>query len=155
MLNNQQALLRKAPIISGWAVSCFMATSGFLKLFSFTEFQNSLYTWKLLPSWTIDFAVVIPAIELSLALMFFLSVKRFFALASLGVLLLMFTILYSIHLIFSEKPSCACMGPISEYVRQTGTAIEYLTRNIVLLTLTVISLLNCKKSTLITRGANL
>lgn len=120
-------------------VMLVLLIAGLLKAYDVAEFASALRTWTLFPKWLPLFlAPVVPALEIAVALGWFLRVRPRLAIASAAALLALFTGVYVLHLSMGEAPKCGCLGLIKAFQDSKHEATALITRNGVLLAILII-----------------
>lgn len=133
---NQSFLLWWSKLANPTIVALVFFVAGMLKLTSLNTFERSVTSWELIPTWAIaPITLSLPPIELGLGLAWCLSVRRSILEVMMIALLLLFSSVYIIHLVFAIQPDCGCLGEIRLFEKQQNQARFVLGRNGVLLAL--------------------
>lgn len=108
--------------------------AGILKSIDVVPFLKSLMTWRLLPAHVLPvIAVVVPAMEIAVALGWFLSVHRK-AMSLVAILMLIgFSAVYISHVLSVGVPDCACVGIRSYLESQVLEVMANVCRNLILI----------------------
>lgn len=115
-----------------------LLVAGILKAVDVSRFAADMRGWTLLPRWApFVLAPAIPAIEIGLALAWFLAFARRGAAIGALALLCAFTLGYSLHLAAGRAPTCACLGKIEAFEKANRNAAVVLLRNGILLAVLV------------------
>lgn len=119
-------------------VMVVVGAAGALKLFDLPDFRADLATWNLIPEvWKSALAVLVPIVEVGLSLMWLLDVGRGPAIRAVTIVLIAFSGAYVAHLLFAERPSCGCLGKVLAFEHGRQQDVFLLTRNAVLIALTI------------------
>lgn len=129
---------RAALAIGGIGVG-LVGVAGLLKAADLESFEAALRGWFLVPGLVRGAAAfVVPALEIGLALAWFLAVRRrLMGLLVVG-LLASFSGLYGLHLALGEAPDCGCFGTLVAFERGRDQAWWLFVRNGVLAGLVLI-----------------
>lgn len=112
-----------------------ISIAGLIKLFNLPAFRTSLDSWSLVPEMTRGtFAVLIPVIELIVGGLWFIRPTRI-RFWSIGALLVVFTVVYLLHLLTVGAPDCGCLGKLNQYLEWQDSIGMVLIRNATLLVL--------------------
>ena len=124
---------RFGRMLSAFVIALF-GIAGTLKLLDLQTFYGSLKTWEYIPGAArVAIAVTVPALELGVFLLFFLTRHKYGAIISSIVLLVLFSGFYLYHVVFSTTPDCGCFGKVALYFESQRSAQGILVRNAVLL----------------------
>ncbi|MBL8887748.1 MAG: prepilin-type N-terminal cleavage/methylation domain-containing protein [Phycisphaerales bacterium] len=117
------------------------------KLLDLADFQRSLDTWSFVPPRVRPAAaLLIPALELTISLGWFLAARRHRFTLAATALLVVFTLAYLVHWFWIEKPTCNCFGILSQYLGDKENTSFFLIRNTTLLTILVCSLFMTRRA---------
>jgi uncharacterized membrane protein YphA (DoxX/SURF4 family) len=117
-------------------VMLVLLIAGVMKALDVAAFASDMRTWTLLPRWAPFLAApFVPALEIGMALCWFLGIGRRVAAIGAGATLLLFTSIYAVHLLAGEEPRCGCLGLIEAFRNSTIQAVMVLSRNGILLAL--------------------
>lgn len=107
--------------------------AGLLKLYDLPEFYDHLLSWTMLPGFVIAcLGVLVPAGELLLGGLFLAGICRQACAVATLVLLLGFSAAYVIQWQFWQRPSCGCLGGVSQYILLVERAPFVLGKNIIM-----------------------
>lgn len=127
----------RAQWIGRWLVGCvmlFMLVSGLLKLADLAAFAESVRTWDLLPRFLLGPVVwIVPASELVIAGAWFLGLRRQIAAILCALMIAVYSIVFLVHLVFSQPPDCGCLGKLIQFESHKTATTVFLVRNGLLL----------------------
>jgi len=133
-IRNGSTPLNRASLLTLHCIAAIILFAGLSKLWHLPDFLGSLSTWSTLPSWlTPAIAVGIPVAEGLLGVLWFAGCRGLRVLSLIGVLLVLFTVAYSVQWIVSGPPECRCLGRILAFERSEEGAVATLARNGLLL----------------------
>jgi hypothetical protein len=96
-----------------WLAMLAIFVSGTTKLLDLSAFAEALQGWDLVPATVRVVAVVtVPLVEMALGLAWVIGLRNRSLLLSAGGLLLAFTLVYGLHVVFSTPPACGCFGKL-------------------------------------------
>ncbi|MCA9287635.1 MAG: prepilin-type N-terminal cleavage/methylation domain-containing protein [Phycisphaerales bacterium] len=125
--------------VARWALHagfCVLLVAAVAKLASLDAFARSLYSWDLLPPWSVPtLSLVIPVAEGIVAGLWFLGEHRRLATQAYVALLAAFTIALGAHLALARPPSCHCFGLMLRFEASVADATWAIVRNGVLIAL--------------------
>ncbi len=101
-----------------------LGVAGLLKLVDLGPFVDGLRAWSIFPAWSHRvIALLVPAVELSAGLAWFLASRRRTACAVAGVLYVSFGIVHAAQWNAGVHPQCNCMGVLSDAIRLHAHAL--------------------------------
>jgi len=108
--------------------------AGLAKIVDLGEFRASLDTWTLLSDSMRDVLTpTVPAAELAVGAWWLILRGRQRAVCAGAVLLLVYSLAYSLHYLLAAPPACGCMGKFLVFEHAQETAVFLLGRNATLL----------------------
>lgn len=133
-----RTICTRAPAIAialGWVAIIIIGLAGVMKLINLPHFAESLSTWTVVPRATRPVvAVAVPVFECAIAGSWFaIPAIRRGLLRLAAACVVTFSVLYVIQLMTSEKPTCACFGELSRFLRMRDNATLSLVQNAVIL----------------------
>lgn len=104
------------------------------KLTDLGAFRSSLATWTLLPLAFRDATtMLVPCVELLIAGLWVMGVRRALMAMLAGGLVALFTGAYIVHWLYLQPPTCNCFSQIVRFEDEKAGAIFVVTRNAILL----------------------
>lgn len=95
------------------------------------SFARAVGTWALIPAWGRDILVpLVPATELAVALVWFTRLCPFAAVVSAVVMMVAFSAVFVLHLVFADAPECGCFGALWRFRQERSEATWLLVRNV-------------------------
>jgi len=126
------------PLWFGCVIMLVPLVSGLLKLSDLSEFWADLQTWTVFPDAVLNAAmVVVPLIELTIGLVWYLGLSRRRALLAWAFCLVLFSMALGVQVFWGEPPDCGCFGVVDRYFANQGGIPWLLSRNAVLFILTI------------------
>lgn len=139
--------LRLLNVVVG-AVFVLLLISAASKLLDLTEFRDALRAWQILPTWSQAVLVpAIPAVELSLSLLWFAGWQRRVVCGLTLILLVVFTAALVIERLFGTATRCACMGVLTNTIGLENGLTAPILRNIALLVPLLATMLRTRVNT--------
>lgn len=121
--------------LCAWAFLALMLVAGLSKLLNLAAFRDSLDTWVLLPQPArAPIAFFLPIAEVALVLLWVLYRYKW-AYIALGMLVVGFTVLYGVHVIWVNPPDCNCTVKLAAFATWQDTVTGIFARNGVFLAL--------------------
>lgn len=114
--------------------------AGMLKAADVVSFASALSSWEWIPARAAGaIAIIVPTIEVGLAVAWFLNVNRVGATRAMLVLIIVFSVAYAAHLLLVGAPECGCLGRLEQYIAIRHAEVFVLGRNGILCVLLMIS----------------
>lgn len=115
--------------LCSWVFLALMLVAGLSKLLNLAAFRDSLDTWVLLPQPArAPIALFVPIAEVALVLLWLLYRYKW-AYIILGMLVVCFTILYGVHVIWVNPPDCNCTVKLAAFATWQDTVTGIFARN--------------------------
>lgn len=114
------------------AVPVVLAMAAVGKLLDWRAFEHSIQSFRLMPPWVAQLGPLVPAVELLPVLLLGYGFARAANVLSF-VILVLFSLLLTVHLAFAAEPECSCLGIWAEYLRFEQSTTDGLLRNAALL----------------------
>lgn len=115
--------------LCAWAFLALMLVAGLSKLLNLAAFRDSLDTWVLLPQPArAPIALFVPIAEVALVLLW-VFYRYKWAYIVLGMLVVCFTILYGVHVIWVSPPDCNCTVKLAAFATWQDTVTGIFARN--------------------------
>ncbi|XVJ59418.1 MAG: prepilin-type N-terminal cleavage/methylation domain-containing protein [Tepidisphaera sp.] len=106
-------MLHKLPGLLAAAAVLFVLLAGVSKSIDLPAFGRALETWSIFPGWAIGvLTLTVPAIEITLSLLWLCKVNRRATGVLLALMLGLFAAVYAVQLLSGGAPDCGCTSQI-------------------------------------------
>jgi type II secretory pathway pseudopilin PulG len=110
--------IKRAINLAVWAVFIVFGVAGVAKLIALDRFQTHLDAWTLIPGWAAPvLAMGVPAVEASLAGLWFIGARRRRVAAATLVVALALGALSVAQYMIHPVPDCGCFGVLAKHAR--------------------------------------
>lgn len=134
--SDHAAMPQRAGFILVASVMCVLVSAALLKAADISEFRDALANgWNVPTGWSDVLAVAVPALEMSLAVAWFLGLARGAVIVGAAAFLIAVTGAFIWQWILRAPPDCMCFGKIKMFEDAQHAAMWVVVRNAGLLCL--------------------